>query len=467
MHRASEHLNQAKIKVTPATGSSTGNEPGLLTVTDFANQYNVTPLYGKGISGKGKTVGIVTLASFTPSDAFAYWSAVGLTVDPNRITVVNIDGGAGAPSDASGSDETTLDVEQSGGVAPGAKIIVYVAPNTNQAFVDAFAEAVESNKVDTLSTSWGEWEWFDNLENSPVADPNTGRTVSSLRAMDELFLQAALQGQSLFASAGDAGAYDANDGVDNNGFPFVPPYYSLALSVDFPASSPYITAAGGTTLPGTQTFTLPGGLPNFSVTIKNERVWSWDYLNPLCAELGYDPISCGIFPVGGGGGVSVEFPTPFYQAFTSGVQRSQPGQSFITYTTTPPTDYFDLPAHYPGRNLPDISANADPDTGYIIYYTSDQNGPEILTFIGGTSFVAPQLNGVTSLFNQYSRGRVGLLNLPAYLLADIGGYRGPNAPLVAIKYGNNDFYTGSNGYNPGAGLGVLNVYNFAQAIRGF
>jgi len=102
------------------------NPFGSLTVADFAQYYDVKPLYDTGITGSGRTLGIVTLANFTPSDAFFYWARVGLTVASNRITLVNIDGGPGAPSDLSGSDETTLDVEQSGGLAPGAKIIVYM-----------------------------------------------------------------------------------------------------------------------------------------------------------------------------------------------------------------------------------------------------------------------------------------------------------------------------------------------------
>ena len=83
----------------------------------------------------------MTLAAFTPSDAYKYWQAVGLKVSQNRIRIVNVDGGPGAPSDASGSIETTLDVEQSGGIAPGAKVIVYQAPNTNQGFVDVVARS--------------------------------------------------------------------------------------------------------------------------------------------------------------------------------------------------------------------------------------------------------------------------------------------------------------------------------------
>jgi kumamolisin len=448
-----------KLKKTRESSHSSGliNAFGSLTVADFSRYYNVLPLTAKNISGTGRTLGIVTLASFTDSDAFAYWKAVGLKVKSNRITVVNIDGGPGAPSDASGSFETTLDVEQSGGIAPGADIIVYQAPNTNQAFLDAFVKAVESNRAESISTSWGEWEWYDNLTNAPVTDPYTGETVSSLKAFHEVFLQAALQGQSLFAAAGDAGAYDANDGA-------TPPDYSLALSVDNPASDTLITAAGGTTLAGQQTFALPNG--TLTVTIEHERVWSWDYLVPLCDDLGFDPIECGIFPVGGGGGVSFEYALPFYQAGLSGIQKTQPDQSFIDEDTIPPTTLLDLRAHYTGRNVPDISFNADPDTGYVVYYTSDMTGFGEQTFYGGTSFVGPQLNGVIGLIGQYVGRRVGLLNVPMYELAKgPAAYTGKGAPFNVIKYGNNDFYVGRDGYSPAAGIGTLNVTDFAEALK--
>jgi kumamolisin len=192
----------------------------------------------------------MTLASFTPSDAFAYWSALGLSVNPNRIQTVNVDGGPGAPSDESGSDETTLDVEQSGGIAPGAKIIVYQAPNTNRGFLDLFATSVSANSAAALSISWGGWEWFFNLENSPVPDPTTGRTVGETQAIHELLVRAAIQGQTVFAASGDAGAYDANDPAGDCAVPGC----TQTLSVDYPASDSAITAAGGTTLAGPQAF---------------------------------------------------------------------------------------------------------------------------------------------------------------------------------------------------------------------
>ena len=464
------HVHQASTAVRggvhavadPQQAPLTANAPGEYTVADFAQHYNVTPLYKQGIDGKGRTLGIATLASFTPSDAYAYWSAIGLHVNPNRISVVNVDGGPGAPSDASGSIETTLDVEQSGGLAPGAKIIVYQAPNTTQGFIDLFATAIDANAADSISVSWGNWEWFNTLENAPVIDPVSGATVSSLQALHELFVQAALQGQSMFSAAGDSGAYDVNGGGQT------PPAFSLALSVDSPASDPAITAAGGTTLPTNQVLTLANGGPSFPIVVKHEQVWSWDYLEPLCTYLQQSPIDCGIFPVGGGGGVSVEFRTPWYQGpGLPGVERSQPGQSFIEYLPAPAVDYYDLPAHFAGRNVPDVSANADPFTGYQVYYTSDKTGFGIATGYGGTSFVAPELNGVAILIDEYVNGRVGLLNGPLYNLARGTGYMGRHPILTAIRYGNNDFYYGSKGYNPGAGLGVIDVTQLAEALGAY
>ena len=457
------------LKFAPATlggspvirnpGSTTGvdTESGALTVKDFATLYDVNPLYAKGITGKGRTVGIVTLANFTPSDVFAYWSSLNLKVNKNRLTVVNIDGGPGAPSDASGSDETTLDVEQSGGIAPGANIIVYQSPNTDQGFLDAFARAVHENKADSFSTSWGEWEFFDSTAGgNQVTDVFSRETVSSLQALHEVLVVAALQGQTAFAAAGDCGAFDVFDEVAAN--------FSTPLSVDNPASDSAIVAAGGTTLPGVQEFTLDDG-STFSVNVPTERVWGWDYLIPLCNALALDPVSCGIYPVGGGGGVSVFFSLPLYQFGIFGTQRSQPNQSFVDNSTSPPTVDFALPAHFSGRNVPDVSFNADPDTGYSLFYTSNRHGFEVETFGGGTSFVSPQLNGVTALLAQNAGHRLGLLNVQLYNLARLGLTQGRHAVINTISTGDNWFYKARDGYSPAVGLGTIDVFKLSEVTR--
>ncbi len=470
------HLRQSLLhqKVKPSSGT-TINPPGLLTVTDFASYYDVQPLYNRGVTGKGRTLAIITLANFTPSDAFGYWESLGLQVDPHRLRTVNIDGGPGPPSDASGSVESTLDVEQSGGLAPGANMIVYLAPNTNQAFLDAFAQSAEDNEADSVSTSWGNWEWFWNLENSPVTDPLTGQTTSDIQATHEQLLRAALQGQSVYAAAGDGGAYDVNNDTGCVG-PYDPTQtYSCTntLSVDYPASDPAITAGGGTTLPGVQEFCINAACsPVFDIDVPQERVWGWDYLIPLCEALGTpDPSTCGIFPAGGGGGVSVFFPVPFSQVFVPGVQRSQPGQVWqsteaLAAALGVAATSFDLPANYPGRNVPDVSFNADPDTGYIIAYTSNVSGFSVMSFWGGTSFVAPQLNGLTALFGEDLHQRLGVMNLALYpLILSNQAYGGLHPPLRAISAGDNWFYHGSNGYNLGAGAGVMDVANFDRALQ--
>jgi len=439
----------------------TGNAPGFLTVEDFANLYHVQPLYQRGFTGQGRTLGIITLASFTPGDAFTYWKAVGLDVDPHRVEVINVDGGPGAPGDLTGSFETTLDVEQSGGIAPGARIIVYQAPNSGQGFVDAFATAVDSNSADSLSTSWGLWEWFEDI--SSVSDPTTGQSEGILQVFHELFLRAAIQGQTVFAASGDAGAYDLNGDLGCN--PEAQLTCDLTLSVDDPASDPAITAAGGTTLPGLQEFCLNTNCTAFyQVNIPNERVWGWDYLDGLCAKVGLpDPIACGIFPSGSGGGISILFARPDYQESLPGLLHSEHRQNYVIDGKF----VFGLPGNYVGRNVPDISFNSDPLTGYQVYYTSDTFGFGISPFSGGTSFVAPQLNGVAALLGQVINGRVGLLNYPFYDLAHaLKGYKGSQPSLRGVPEGDNWFYYGRNGYSQGTGLGTLDVANFAAYLRG-
>ncbi len=431
---------------------------GNLTVLDFDSVYDVNPLIAKGVNGAGRTIGIVTLASFTTSDVFFYWNSLGLTVDPNRISVVNIDGGSGPISDRAGSDETTLDVAQSGGIATGAKIVVYEAPNTNQAFLDAFAQAVHDNRADSISTSFGEPEIFDDVTlGGTVTDPFDGEQVSVLQAMHELFVVAALQGQSLFSAAGDSGAFDTVR-FFGQGEGFTTP-----LSVDYPASDTAMTAAGGTTLPGPQRFNTPGGI----LTIDNpvERVWGWDYLEPLCNALGATNFfQCGIFSVGTGGGVSSFFPIPQYQLGIAGTQLTQPGQAFTETDVSPPAVFFTFPAHFRGRNVPDVSFNADPETGYVVDYTSSVRGFG-QEHAGGTSFVAPQLNGVTALLGQKAGHRLGLLNVELYNLRRSGFTTEQSPVFHTISTGDNWFYEGRQGYAPASGVGTLDVFMLSEATR--
>jgi kumamolisin len=465
MKPALQHAEHRPVSV--ANTPNTPDAPGMWTVQDFAQYYDVNPLYKAGLTGRNHTLAIMTLASFTPSDAYAYWKALGLHVRPDRITEIQVDGGSGPPSDAAGSIETTLDVEQSGGIAPGADIRVYEAPNTSQGFVDAVGVTASENLADTVSMSWITWEFFDFSPspfwgNGAVTDPATGEQTNMITAFHDALAQAAVQGQTVFIATGDYGAYGSVQ-------PLPLQYFNAVLSVNDPAVQPYVTAAGGTTLPGTQTFTNSSGVPIYSVNIPEEQAWSWTYLEGLCNQLGLDYVTCGIYPTGSGGGVSLYFPRPFYQWFVPGMADTQPGQTIYDQLPTPPADVppVTFPAGFPGRNVPDLSANADPETGYVIYYTSSVTGFGIATYYGGTSFVAPQFNGVSSLYVEALHQRMGLLNPALYLLGTFGGYHGPRAPLRDITQGNNWYWNARPGYDQTTGLGVPDVANLLESLRLF
>ena len=431
---------ESKLVPSHVPNATAASLPGEYTVLDLAAKYNVTPLYSAGVTGAGKTIGIATLAGYRQSDAYAYWNALGLNVAPNRITDVPVDGGP-LPADGPGSDgagETTLDIQQSGGVAPGANIRVYLAPNDGNGFLDMFATAVDDNVVDTLSVSWGAAEIF-----------NSGAELAAYHAV---FVQAALQGIPVIAASGDAGAFDIN-----RNFPY--PACTTLLTTDHPASDTAVLAAGGTTLPHTQVHRYG------TITIPTERAWAWDYLRSYISQYyGQTTYYTDYFPVGGGGGVSVDFGRPAYQGGLAGVALTAAAQSLYCKASAlgdPGAGYeylIDLPPGVPGRNLPDVSLNADPYSGYLVYFEGQWGAGS-----GGTSFVAPQLNGIFTLIAAGRNSRLGLLHPQLYGAFKTYGY-GAGSPFRAITAGTNLYYKSTNTFNPATGLGSLDVANLARAL---
>lgn len=427
--------NDVNLKVAGAIGGA----PGQYTTVDLAAKYNINPLYARGITGAGKTVGIATLAGYLQSDAYAYWNQLGLQVSGNRIVDVLVDGGPSA-ADGPGSEgagETTLDVQQSGGVAPGAKMRVYLAPNTDAGFIDVFAQALDENLVDVLSISWGSPEVYSD--------------TATLDAFHTVFLQAAAQGIPVIAASGDSGAFDINRGL-----PY--PACTTLLGVDFPAADPLVLAAGGTTLPNS----TPHKYGN--VTVPTERAWGWDYLkNYIVKNYGTDLYYSDYLAVGGGGGVSAMFGVPSFQKNLPGVQKTAAAQSLVCQNAVFNNgagygDYLDVPANIAGRNLPDVSLNADPYSGYAVY-----EGGAWSTGSGGTSFVAPQLNGILTLISAGLNGRVGPINPQLYAAFKTYGY-GAGSPFKPITAGTNQYYASSAAYNPATGLGSLDVAALAKVL---
>jgi len=445
----------------------TGNPNGHLP-SDFASRYGLSPLY-KSADGAGETLGIVTLAAVDPGAPQYFWSKIAKVPSTGRtLTVDNVDGGPGKPSDASGTGETDLDAEQSGSLAPGANVIIYQAPNTDPGFIDAFFTAASTNIADTISSSWGE------SETVVAASVAAGQETPAYEAaFDEAFLELADQGQSVFVSSADEGAYTASADLGTTN-----------LSVDVPGDSPYVTSSGGTTLPWTGKLT--GSKGSAKVSVKSERAWGWDYLwQPTAVASGTTYAKAAVANVvGSGGGFSLVEPEPSYQTLVSGTSNYH-GVQYLT-----PTDYesvvkgvnFVEPTSWSvtskpplvsgggwGRAEPDVSANADPYTGYLLYEPSFAaiGQPTLQNDWGGTSFVAPQFNGSTAVIDSYLGHRIGLWNPSLYSLA-----AGPDSPVTPLNTAgtsnDNIFYTGNPGelYNEATGLGVPNLAKFAQDLAG-
>ena len=461
------HVNAG---LTPQTGSSSScpsyTPPGAPVVADnyacnlpsnFAANYGLDGLYAKGADGSGQTLAVVSLAAVDPGAPEYFWSNIAHVDRTGSFTVENVDGGPGTPSDASGTGETDLDIEQSGALAPGANVILYQAPNTDYGFADAFFSAASDNIASSVSASWGESETY--LEAAILS----GQEASAYEAaFDEAFLEMGVQGQSGFLASGDAGAYDASADLGTTN-----------LSVDTSADSPYITAAGGTTLPWTGTLTGTGGTA--AVTVSSQRIWGWDYLWPAFAKATGVSLATAAETdvVGGGGGFSGIEPSPSYQHGVPGTQTFHA----VPYLT--PTDYATVApglveptawsfnptpgvtsGYGSGRAVPDVAADADPFSGYLLYEPSfaGVGEPVLQGGWGGTSFVAPQMNGSTAVIDSYLGHRVGLWNPSIYAAALSAN--SPFTPLNTASTSNdNIYYTGNPGepYNQGSGLGVPNL----------
>lgn len=215
--------------------------------------------FPQGVTASKQTIGIIELGGgFRQADITAYFKSLGQK--PPQVIAVPVGTGKNSPSNANSADgEVMLDIEVAGAVASGARLVVYFAPNTDQGFVDAIAQAIHDSKYQpsVISISWGSAE--------------SNWTAQAMSALDAACQSAAALGVTITVASGDNGSSDSvSDGKNH---------------VDFPASSPHVLACGGTNLQGSGS------------TITAEQVWNGQ-------------------PQGGGatgGGVSDVFPLPNWQ----------------------------------------------------------------------------------------------------------------------------------------------------------
>jgi kumamolisin len=380
-----------------------------LTPSQIADIYNANPVYTQlKEQGQRITLAVFELSNYTPRD---------IAIDEkdfrlHNVPIVNelVDGGAGA--DHSGAVEVELDIELQLALAQEARrLLVYQSPNTDASVVDQYLRIANDNLADVISTSWGLCE--------ALSSPST------IQAENVAFIQMALQGQSIFAASGDSGAPDCQGAQPSN----------LTPQVDDPASQPYMTGVGGTSFYGTFD---PGTKPKPAYPLlPAEHVWNNDQGSS-------------------GGGVSRLWASPSYQEGPGVVESglSQYGA------------YCNQPAGVLCREVPDISMNADPYSGYSIYCTDPGAGlpPNNRGFleIGGTSTAAPLWAAIAALADNFHQGRLGLFNFYVYKLDSSGGYTNQ---FHDITVGNNGLYPAESGYDMSSGLGTPNIYALVTELK--
>jgi kumamolisin len=346
-------------------------DPAAVQVTYTPPQVASLYQFPADTDGTGQTLAIIELGGgFATSDLNAYFGSLGI-VTPS-VSAIGVDGASNVPGqDPQGADaEVLLDIEVAGAVAPGASQLVYFAPNTDQGFVDAITTAVHAVPTPVaVSISWG--------------GPESSWTAQSMTALDEAIADGVALGVTVTVAAGDNGSSDGVSGTEPH--------------VDFPASSPHALACGGTSMRAD---------PSTGV-ISSETVWNDG-------------------PSGGatGGGVSVTFPLPGWQA-TAGVPASPDGTA--------------------GRGVPDVAGNADPATGYQVLVDGQQ------TIIGGTSAVAPLSAALAARLAQALGTHLGLLQQSLYAGVEPGQ---PVADVRDITVGSNGAYSAGPGWDACSGLGV-------------
>ena len=454
-HGGRVHAARTGVAAAPATAGIT-DQPGFYTPADYETRYDVLPLAQAGATGRGTTIGIVTLSDFDVADAAAFWSKIGVAVGPNHVTKVDVDGGTDPTTPYGDTDpgESDLDVQQSGAIAPNATVLAYVTPNiSSSTFLNGFEAAASDNLADVISCSWGEAElnYFSNALTG-------GQDMTFyLTAFHDAFAEMAAQGQTVFTDADDNGAFEVNR-FQYPVFPTVgqPPAYTPVYSIHHPSSDPLVTASGGTTVPFTAAYK---GYP--TVDVAQEQAWSWSYfpLGALAQGEGLAAAEAQVelnFAVAGGGGVSIYWPLPSYQKGLAGVTATMTGQALYQLGSSPQLLATE-PGGFAGRNIPDLSADADPDTGY--FYVQ---GGTTYDYYGGTSFVAPQFAGTLALMVEKLGHRVGQLNPLLYALQASGA-----GVARDITTGDNWGYLAAPGYDQTTGLGVIDAAKLYAGLKSF
>jgi subtilase family serine protease len=447
-----------------------GSGPGCsgLTPTQTNSMYGA-PFAIPRTKGAGVTAAVFELSAYQQSDidtwATTFYGShytpplVDVTVDGGPLAPVCPTGDTCPPSynGYSGDIEVDADIEMSLEIAPDLKhLIVYNAPNDydGQTEIDEYTAIANQDAAATISSSWGVCE--NDVSAGYVQSENT------------IFEQMAMQGQSLFSSAGDTGAYDC---IRSDG--------TTVVNAGDPSTQPWVTSVGGTSFESDN----PGTDPYPGTPAKgDETVWNVDNLCSDQAPAADNDDQGGFFwcaeTGAGGGGSSQYWGRPFYQK-GPGVNNQYTTHSGEAVTNGE-TACTLAAAGTPCREAPDISANADPYTGYAEYCTGNASTPYSYCGqfsggepvpgwfgIGGTSLSSPLWAALIADRDSFIGHRSGNVNpllyglfqlIPGLYFNDITG----NGALQQAAT-NNGLYPTTPGYDEATGIGSP---KFAAIITG-
>jgi subtilase family serine protease len=361
-------------KVNPKLegGTTYGN---LVAPGDFYTIYDLKPVYTSAtpITGSGISVAVAGQVDINTSDVSAFRSAGSLSTAnlPTTTTYGTAPGAPTAlacnssnpPSTCDDYYESAIDLEWSGATAPSATIIFATGQDV---FLNAMTGAIDNDIAPIVTVSYGDCE--------------SGFGTSYINQFNALFKQANAQGQTVLGPAGDSGATDCDGGTE---------FASQGLAVDFPASSPFVTAVGGTMFAengGVYWSTTDGANGGTALSYIPEQPWDEFFQTDGLGGI------YGLNDGSGGGGASVVFSKPAWQVGT-GV----------------PNDY--------ARDVPDIAFNAgaNHDPYVVCAFGSCTNGyadsaGDYLAF-GGTSVPTPSFAGILALLEQKISPTKGLGNV--------------------------------------------------------
>ncbi len=408
---------------TKAAGTSAGPGNTDYTADQIANAYGLNSYYATGDEGQGETVALLEQEGFQTSDISQYQSCYGTSASVNVETVPR-NGAPLAYNGSVGDDEAALDIEQVIGLAPKANILVYEAPATTLDQSNILTQMATDDTAKVISSSWGACE---------------AKAASVMSAENTTLQEMAVQGQSLFVASGDFGSTDCY-ALDTN---------NKSLSVVDPASQPYATSVGGTSL---------------GVWIGPAQTGSWS-TNDLTGYPGEyvwnnGPPTGGGDVAGTGGGASATWTMPSYQANSSSwLNVIQPDSSM------------DCGGQY-CREVPDVSADADPNTGYAMYADGGHGGG--WKVLGGTSAAAPLWTAFAALADASSACAGTTLGFVNPALYEIAG-RSPTtyaadfnditqaSPFSGLA--GNDVFAGTNqSSNPDGLYPIRNGYDMATGL---